>query len=94
MVGLQSVPGFPVMTLPAEWLPVCFIPEQALVAPVWDDVVNHGRGRVFALREALHTQWVPVQEGQPSLSPSGSRDQAILFTALASLETLRAVMFL
>ena len=37
----------------AKRLPVAFIPEQLLVAPVRDDVVNHGGGRERAMLHAL-----------------------------------------
>ena len=40
----------------AERLPVRLIPEQPLVAPVWDDVIHHCCGHDLALRLAECTQ--------------------------------------
>lgn len=58
-----------VMTAFAKRLPVAFIPEQILVAPVRDDVVNHGGGREFALLHTLRTQRMAAKKPCAGCAP-------------------------
>lgn len=56
----------PVVAASTQWLPVEPIPEQGLIAPVRNDVINHGR-RV----PAPGAVWVTTQKHQPLLLPVG-----------------------
>ena len=46
----------------AKRLPVAFIPKQLHVAPVRDDVVNHGAGRELALLHTFRTQRMAAEK--------------------------------
>ena len=58
-----------VMTAFAKRLPVAFIPEQILVAPVRDDVVNHGGGREVAMLHAFSTQRMAAEKPCAGCAP-------------------------
>ena len=71
------MPGLMIMAAFAKRLPVAFVPKQLHVAPVRDDVVNHGGGREFALLHTFRTQRMaakkPCAGGAPlaAISPTG-----------------------
>jgi hypothetical protein len=54
----------------AERSPVRLVPEQPLVAAVWQHVVDHGRRHEPPCRRARHAQGVTRQEGGASSSPA------------------------
>ena len=58
------------MTVLAERFPVCLIPEQLLVTPVWDDVIHHRCGHDLALRLAEGAQRMLLQEESAGLTPA------------------------
>ena len=53
----------------AKGLPILFIPEQMLIAPVWDDVVNHRCRRNDALSHAFRAQRIALQKQRAPLAP-------------------------
>ena len=55
----------------AERLPVCLIPEQPLVAPMWNDVIHHCCRDNLALRLAEGAQRMLLQEKSAGLTPAG-----------------------
>lgn len=59
------------MVLLAEALPVLLIPEQSLIAPMWDYVIHYGRGSDRFLREALHAQGMALEIQLPGCAPAG-----------------------
>ena len=59
------------MVLLAERLPVLLIPEQSVVAPVWDYVIHYGRGGYRFLSEAHHAQGMALQIQIPGRAPAG-----------------------
>ena len=50
------------MAVLAKGLPVFFVPEQSLVAPVWDDMIHHRCRGQLAFPLALRTQGMPFQK--------------------------------
>lgn len=54
----------------ADGLPVVFVPEQVLVALVWNDVVDDGCRSYQTLLLAKPAKRVLFQKGQPRLAPS------------------------
>ena len=59
---LQTAAGLMVMAAFAKRLPVAFIPEQLLIAPMWNYVIDHGGGREFALLHTLRTQRMAAEK--------------------------------
>ena len=55
----------------AQGLPVFFIPEQGLIAPVRDDMIHHCSGREPTFLLALHAQRMPAQKSGPLPAPLG-----------------------
>ena len=53
----------------AKRLPVPFIPEQLLIAPMWNDVIDHGRRGKDAALQAFRAQRMPAQEAVPGYAP-------------------------
>ena len=65
------------MTVFAKRLPVLLIPEQLLITPVRDDVVDYGGRSQLAFLSAFCAQWMPFQEGFSFRPPAG-----VIFTDL------------
>lgn len=65
-------PGFPVMTRFTERLPIALIPEQFLVATVWDNVIHNRCFGVASLLSAFRTQRVALKERFACLLPSSA----------------------
>ena len=57
-----------IVTMFAKSLPVVLIPEQVLVAAVWNNVVHHRRRGELPMLQALLTQRISLKE-QPSRLP-------------------------
>ena len=82
----------------AKRLPVAFIPKQLPVAPVRDDMVNHGSGREFALLHTFRTQRMAAEKtcagGAPlaAISPAGGvfpRKQGAMHLAIHPIRQVR-----
>ena len=58
------------MAFLTERLPVCLIPEQPLVTPVWNDVIHDSRRDNLSLRLAEGTQRMLFQEKSAGLTPA------------------------
>ena len=58
----------------AKRLPVPFIPEQLLIAPMWNDVIDHGRRDDRPALQTFLAQRMPAQEAVAGYAP---------FTAIA-----------
>ena len=65
-------PSFPVMTRFTEWLPIAPIPEQLLVATVWDNVIHNRCFGVASLLSAFRTQRVALKERFACLLPAAA----------------------
>ena len=59
------------MAVLAKGLPVCLIPEQALVSPMRSDVIHNGSRRELSLPHTLSTQGMQLKEDVPLSSPPG-----------------------
>ena len=59
---LAAVTGFPIMAALAQRLPVVLIPEQLLIAPVRNHMVDHRCGRQHALLHAGVAQRIARQK--------------------------------
>lgn len=55
-------PSFSVMTCFTQWLPIAPIPEQLLVATVWDNVIHNRCFGIASLLSAFRTQRVALKE--------------------------------
>ena len=53
----------------AKRLPVPFIPEQLLIAPMWNDVIDHGRRGKDAALQAFRAQRMSAQEAVTGYAP-------------------------
>ena len=62
-MDLEAASCFLIMTIFAKGLPVLLIPEQPLIAPVRDDMIDHGGGGQLAFLPAFCAQRMPLQEG-------------------------------
>ena len=98
-VFLHSSSCFLIMAAFAKRLPVAFIPKQLHVAPVRDDMVNHGSGREFALLHTCRTQRMAAEKtcagGAPlaAISPAGGvfpRKQDAMRFAVHPVRQVRA----
>ena len=67
---LAAVTGFPIMAALAQRLPVVLIPEQLLIAPVRNHMVDHRCLCEHAVLHALIAQRVALQESRAGLSPA------------------------
>lgn len=67
---LAAVTGFPIMASLAQRLPVVFIPEQLLIAPVRNHMVDYRCRCEPAVLHALIAQRVALQESRAGLSPA------------------------
>ena len=65
-------PGFPVMTRFTERLPIAPIPEQLLVAAVWNNVIHNRCFGIASLLHAFHTQRVALKKCSARLLPAAS----------------------
>ena len=65
----------------AERLPVRLIPEQPLITPMRNDMIDHRRGHDLALRLAKGAQRMLLQEKSASLTPAGIVSTSIRTTA-------------
>lgn len=61
--------GFAVMAGLTQWLPIILIPEQLLVTPVGNDMVNHCGWHDPAFLLASDTEWVGRKECFPCPLP-------------------------
>ena len=68
-VFLHSSSCFLIMAAFAKRLPVAFIPKQLPVAPMRDDVINHGGGRELALLHAFRAQRMAAEKPCAGCSP-------------------------
>ena len=59
------------MAVLAKGLPVCFVPEQPLIAPVRYDVIHHSRRRQLSCPPAFRAQRIPFQEVFSFSAPPG-----------------------
>lgn len=59
------------MAVLAQGLPVTLIPEEILVSPVREDMVNNCGRRELAFSLALDAQGIPFQVSLPGRPPSG-----------------------
>ena len=80
-MDLEAASCFLIMTIFAKGLPVLLIPEQPLIAPVRDDVVDYGGGGQLAFLPAFCAQRMPFQEGFSFRSPAGVVPTRIRTTA-------------
>ena len=69
------------MAVPAEGLPVVFIPEQLLIAPVRYNMIDYRCRGQFVLLQALHTQRMQLQVPFPGSAPPGIISSGIRTTA-------------
>ena len=60
------------MTRFAERLPVAPVPEQLLVAAVWNNVIHNRCIGIASLLQALHAQWMALEEGFAGLLPAAA----------------------
>ena len=58
------------MTRFAKWLPVVLIPKAALVAAVWDEMVNDCGCHNQSFILAMFAKWMLIQKRQARLIPS------------------------
>ena len=63
---------FYVMMMPAQALPVALIPEQFLVAAVWNNVIHNRCCGVASLLSTFRTQRVALKEHFACLLPSAA----------------------
>lgn len=63
---------FYVMMMPAQALPVALIPEQFLVAAVWNNVIHNRCFGVASLLSTFRTQRVALKERFACLLPSAA----------------------
>ena len=66
---LQTGSGLPVVAALAQGLPISLIPEQFWIAPVWDDMVDHGCRLQFTLGEALDAERIAAEKGSSGIAP-------------------------
>ena len=67
---LAAVTGFPIMAALAQRLPVVLIPEQLLIAPVRNHMVDHRCRCEPAVLHAFIAQRVALQESRTGLAPA------------------------
>ena len=67
---LAAVTGFPIMAALAQRLPVVLIPEQLLIAPVRNHMVDHRCRCEPAVLHAFIAQRVALQESRAGLAPA------------------------
>ena len=65
----ESSPCLPVVTGLAKGLPVFFIPEQTLIAPVRNDMIDHCCRFRFSFPQALCAERMQLKKSFPGLSP-------------------------
>ena len=53
----------------AQWLLISLIPEQLRVAPVWNNMVDHGCRLQFTLGEALDAERIAAEKGSSGIAP-------------------------
>lgn len=65
----MTITSFPIVAALTQGLPISLIPEQLWISPVWNDMVDHGRGLQPAIGEALDTERIAAKEGCPGITP-------------------------
>ena len=70
-MDLLTRTGFLIMVRLTKRLPVILIPEQFLITPVRNDMIDYCCRSKFVFPETFHTQRVQTEEQFSGLAPSG-----------------------